>query len=68
VLTVADTGEGIAPSVADVLFTPSASLKPEGLGLGLAIARDIARAFGAELELARSGADGATFRLGLRRA
>lgn len=50
-LRVADTGPGVDPVVADMLFTPFASAKPEGLGLGLAIARDIARASGGELRL-----------------
>nr|WP_277998526.1 ATP-binding protein [Sphingomonas liriopis] len=66
VVRVADTGGGIDPSLADTLFTPFASAKPEGLGLGLAIARDIAREFGGELALERSTATGVTFALTLR--
>ncbi|WP_326524031.1 sensor histidine kinase [Sphingomonas sp.] len=48
-LTVADTGPGVPLAIADQLFTPFTSSKPEGLGLGLAIARDIAREFGGDL-------------------
>ena len=66
-LRVADNGGGVDPSLADTLFTPFASAKPEGLGLGLAIARDIAREFGGELALAPGGG-GAVFVLTLQLA
>lgn len=59
-LTVADNGPGLDPTVAASLFTPFASAKPEGLGLGLAIARDIAREFGGDITH-RPGPTGATF-------
>ncbi len=65
---VVDNGAGVDPSLSDSLFTPFASAKAEGLGLGLAIARDIAREFGGELTLAASHGGGATFLLKLRRA
>lgn len=64
---VADNGPGVADELRDSLFAPFASAKPDGLGLGLAIARDIARGFGGDLALEPS-ARGATFRLTLRRA
>lgn len=67
IVRIADTGPGIDPSLDETLFTPFASAKPEGLGLGLAIARDIAREFGGELALAPDG-PGATFLLTLRLA
>jgi two-component system C4-dicarboxylate transport sensor histidine kinase DctB len=59
-MTVADNGPGLDPTVAASLFTPFASAKPEGLGLGLAIARDIAREFGGDITH-RPGPTGATF-------
>ncbi len=59
-LTVADNGPGLDPAIAASLFTPFASAKPEGLGLGLAIARDIAREFGGDITH-RPGPAGATF-------
>jgi two-component system C4-dicarboxylate transport sensor histidine kinase DctB len=66
-LSVADTGAGIDPAIAAQLFTPFTTGKAGGLGLGLAIARDIAREFGGELAH-RSTAHGATFDLTLRTA
>ena len=67
-LDVADDGPGIAPALADSLFTPFVTGKPDGLGLGLGIARDIAREFGGELEPIASPLGGAAFRIILRRA
>lgn len=67
-LTVADNGPGIDASVAGELFTPFVTAKPDGLGLGLGIARDIMRAFGGALDLVPSPLGGAAFRATLRRA
>ena len=59
-LTVADNGPGLDPAIAASLFTPFATAKPDGLGLGLAIARDIARDLGGDI-VHRPSASGATF-------
>jgi len=59
-LVVADNGPGLDPAIVASLFTPFASAKPEGLGLGLAIARDIAREFGGDI-VYRPGTPGAIF-------
>ncbi|UKK85330.1 ATP-binding protein [Sphingopyxis sp. BSN-002] len=67
-ITVADNGPGIAPEVADNLFTPFVTGKADGLGLGLGIARDIAREFGGALDQVPSPLGGAAFRLTVRRA
>jgi C4-dicarboxylate-specific signal transduction histidine kinase len=48
------------------LFMPFSSGKAEGLGLGLAIVRDIARAFGGDIRLLDG--PGARFELRLVRA
>lgn len=48
-LSVTDSGPGVAPEVRDALFQPFVTSKPEGIGLGLAIARDIMRQLGGDL-------------------
>jgi signal transduction histidine kinase len=40
---VTDNGPGIDPAIADKLFTPFATTKRTGTGLGLTLARRIAR-------------------------
>lgn len=67
-IEVADNGPGVAPDLRGQLFTPFVTGREEGLGLGLAIARNIAREFGGELMLAESALGGACFRLELLRA
>ncbi|MGI4731117.1 MAG: ATP-binding protein [Janthinobacterium lividum] len=68
-LLLCDTGAGIDTAVADTLFDPFATSKPDGLGLGLGIARDIAREFGGDLEVVPASPPWRTaFRLRLRRA
>jgi signal transduction histidine kinase len=59
-LVVADDGAGVAASVRDSLFEPGTSQGTDGAGLGLGIARRIARSFGGEIEL-DPNADGAAF-------
>ncbi|WP_265501604.1 sensor histidine kinase [Paracoccus beibuensis] len=68
-LTISDDGPGLTPDMAAQLFTPFATDKPQGLGLGLVISRDIARDFGGELDVVPPIAGrGAAFRLTLPRA
>ena len=66
-LTVGDSGAGIAPEIAAQLFEPFATSKPagSGLGLGLMISRRIVAAFGGTLTAEPPGAGGATFRIDL---
>jgi two-component system C4-dicarboxylate transport sensor histidine kinase DctB len=68
IVEIDDNGPGIPAAIADQLFTPFVTGKPDGLGLGLGIARDIAREFGGDLDLAPSALGGAAFRIVLRRA
>ncbi|MEI4487408.1 ATP-binding protein [Frigidibacter sp. MR17.14] len=68
-VTLADNGPGLDPAQAERLFTPFATTKPGGLGLGLVIAREIAREFGGDLRADPPvPGQGAVFRLTLRRA
>jgi two-component system sensor kinase FixL len=48
-ITIADTGLGLAPEVADKLFQPFVTTKPGGLGIGLSICRSIVDAHGGRL-------------------
>ena len=49
---VADDGPGVPPSLRDTLFEPLVSGRADGSGLGLALAREIAREHGGELRYA----------------
>lgn len=64
---VRDNGPGVSPAVRQRLFTPFTTDKPDGLGLGLVISRDIVAAFGGELAL-EPGPGGAGFVIRLARA
>ena len=50
-LTVADTGHGIDPVQAARLFTPHATTKPNGMGLGLSLVRHIVRRLGGDVHI-----------------
>lgn len=50
-IDVIDSGPGVDPAIRDRLFEPFTTNKPDGVGLGLATARDLARSVGGEIEL-----------------
>ncbi|RYG15439.1 MAG: GHKL domain-containing protein [Caulobacteraceae bacterium] len=66
-ISVLDNGPGLSDAVRDRLFIPFATDKPDGLGLGLVISRDIVAGFGGEL-IHDPSDGGAVFRIILSRA
>jgi two-component system sensor histidine kinase HydH len=64
-LTVADTGCGIAPHMAERLFTPFASGKPTGTGLGLSICKRIIEEHKGRISAANRPEGGARFAITL---
>jgi signal transduction histidine kinase len=73
-LQVSDTGIGIAPDQHEAIFEPFIQLKEglsdreTGVGLGLAISRDLARAMHGNLTVESAEGQGARFTLSLPRA
>jgi signal transduction histidine kinase len=63
VITIADTGVGIAPADLDKVFDPFYSTKDTGTGLGLAFVQQVAQEHGAEVHCTSAPGAGATFRL-----
>jgi signal transduction histidine kinase len=68
VVTIRDTGAGIAPDTLAKIWTPFYTTKQSGTGLGLAFVRDIARDHGARLAVDSSPGQGTTFVLALPEA
>lgn len=64
VVEIRDSGPGPAPDVAGRLFEPFVTGKPEGIGLGLAVARRVAEAHGGTLVWTRE-AERTCFRMEL---
>ncbi len=58
---VTDTGEGIDDAVAEHLFTPFFTTKPEGMGLGLSLCRTVIEQHGGTLRHATQAPRGTVF-------
>jgi two-component system CitB family sensor kinase len=59
-ITVADSGDGVAPDFVDQIFVEGTSTKPHsdlpgGRGIGLTLSRQIARALGGDIRLSSPG-------------
>ncbi len=65
ILSVADSGPGIAEDIRNRLFTAFTTTKPNGTGLGLSISRSIAEAHGGRLWAEDRPGGGTVFRLTL---
>jgi two-component system sensor histidine kinase BaeS len=71
-IAVEDTGSGIAPEVSAHIFDPfyrgvPGQRFPQGMGLGLAIARDIARAHGGDITMQSTVGQGSRFTVAVPR-
>jgi PAS domain S-box-containing protein len=62
---IRDLGRGCPTDMADRLFEPFVTSKPDGLGIGLSISQGIVEAHGGRLWLAENSDMGATFRFTL---
>ena len=65
VMTVTDTGPGIAPEVLPRIFEPFFTTREGGLGLGLSLCETLASGMGGSLVASNNEARGAVFRLTL---
>ncbi|HYG88764.1 MAG TPA: ATP-binding protein [Azospirillum sp.] len=63
VFEVEDTGPGVAADMVDRLYSPFATTKSAGMGLGLPICRSIVEGHGGWLRLARTSARGSVFQV-----
>jgi two-component system nitrogen regulation sensor histidine kinase GlnL len=64
-LVIADDGPGIPGDIADRVFNPFFTTKPQGSGLGLAIVRKIIDAHDGRIDLTSSAGQGTTFTVSL---
>src|SRR5262249_53007834 len=64
-IIVADTGPGVAAGVLEHLFDSFYTTKPEGMGLGLSIARSIIEAHRGTIQVETRAEEGTSFRVSL---
>lgn len=64
-IEVQDSGVGIEPDKADMLFNAFFTTKSKGMGMGLSICRSIIDNHGGSLQVSRNAGAGATFQLAL---
>jgi len=66
VVSVSDTGPGVAPEIIDNLFAAFVTTKRDGMGVGLSISRTIIESHGGRLWAEETPGGGATFRFTLK--
>ena len=67
IVTVTDSGPGIPADLGDQIFAPYVSTKDAGLGLGLAISKQIVQSHGGEIIASNTAKGGAIFTIRLPR-
>ena len=67
-ISIADTGPGLAAEIAERLFQPFVTTKPQGMGVGLSICRTIVEAHGGKIWAEPNPGGGTVFHLTVRRA
>jgi two-component system sensor kinase FixL len=68
VVSIIDSGCGIAPNVASQLFQPFVTTKRQGMGIGLSISRAIVESHGGQIKAEPNPDGGTVFRFTLRAA
>jgi PAS domain S-box-containing protein len=63
IIDISDTGGGISPDNLEKLFEPLFTTKPKGIGLGLAISKNLIEANGGYIEVVSTEGRGSTFTL-----
>jgi signal transduction histidine kinase len=64
-LAVADTGVGIAPGMMEKIFEPLYTTKNKGIGLGLAVSKNLVEVNGGIIEVESREGQGTTFTISL---
>ncbi|MBB1093673.1 CHASE3 domain-containing protein [Rhodopseudomonas palustris] len=67
-VVVTDSGPGLDPQIADRMFQPFTTTKPEGMGIGLSISQTIIQAHGGSIKAEPAPGGGTLFRFTLPQA